>query len=117
MTVSLPLLSPACLLAFAWYLTGCGDTPSPNDRRATSVDEVIAFYRAQGKTVLTFIGFSAAGYEGTAAMLAEARKRGEVVTFVSADMNHERAIEKAKKKGLPTPTDFRGEAHAALTPR
>jgi hypothetical protein len=48
-------------------------------------------------------------------MLA-ARKAGKPVTYIPADMNHTVAREKAQKKGLPEPTDFRGSAHLALTP-
>lgn len=43
--------------------------------------------------------------------LLAAKKAGKKYTFVPADMNHKRAIEKARKKDLPTPTDFRGAAH------
>jgi len=46
-------------------------------------------------------------------MLA-ARRAGKPVTFIPADMNHEIAREKARKKGEAEPTDFRGSAHAAL---
>lgn len=46
-------------------------------------------------------------------MLA-ARRSGKPVTFIPADMNHEIAREKARKKGEPEPTDFRGSAHLAL---
>ena len=46
-------------------------------------------------------------------MLA-ARKAGKPVRFIPADMNHAAAIEKARKKGQPEPTDFRGAAHPAL---
>jgi hypothetical protein len=31
-------------------------------------------------------------------------------------MHHGRAIEKARRKGQPAPTDFRGAAQAALPP-
>lgn len=44
-----------------------------------------------------------------------ARRAGKSVTFIPADMNHRIAVEKARKKGLPEPTDFRGSAHEALT--
>lgn len=43
--------------------------------------------------------------------LAAAKKLGKEVRFFPADMNHQLAIEKAKKKGQPIPTDFRGAAH------
>ena len=48
-------------------------------------------------------------------MLA-ARAARKPVTFISADMNHEIAREKARKRGEPEPTDFRGSAHTALAP-
>lgn len=46
-------------------------------------------------------------------MLA-ARRAGKPVTFIPADMNHEIARERARKRGEAEPTDFRGSAHAAL---
>jgi hypothetical protein len=46
-------------------------------------------------------------------MLA-ARKAGKSVLFIPADMDHRLAREKALKRGLPEPTDFRGSAHLAL---
>ena len=39
-----------------------------------------------------------------------ARNAGKVVRFVPADMNHQRAIEAARRKGAPVPPDFRGAA-------
>ena len=48
-------------------------------------------------------------------MLA-ARQAGRPVTFIPADMNHEIAREKARKRGEAEPTDFRGSAHRALAP-
>jgi len=46
-------------------------------------------------------------------MLA-ARAAGKPVNFISADMNHRIARDKASAKGQPEPGDFRGAAHAAL---
>lgn len=46
-------------------------------------------------------------------MLAARRMRKEV-RFLPADMEHGKAIEAARRKGLPAPTDFRGSAHAAF---
>jgi len=46
-------------------------------------------------------------------MLA-ARNAGKSVLFIPADMDHQLAREKALKRGLPEPTDFRGSAHTAL---
>lgn len=42
--------------------------------------------------------------------LLAARKAGKSVAFFSADMNHQKAREKAAKKGQPEPSDFRGAA-------
>ncbi len=41
-----------------------------------------------------------------------ARLEGRDVRFFPADMNHQRAIERAARKGAAPPTDFRGEAHS-----
>ena len=46
--------------------------------------------------------------------LIAARRAGKRVQFVPADMNHQRALETAERKGLPPPTDFRGAAHPAF---
>ncbi len=48
--------------------------------------------------------------------LLGARAAGKQVEFLPADMNHQLAREKARKKGAPEPTDFRGAAGAALHP-
>lgn len=44
-----------------------------------------------------------------------ARQAGKKVTFIPADMNHSRAVERARRKGLPLPTDFRGAAGRAIS--
>lgn len=46
--------------------------------------------------------------------LLAARQAGLPVRFMPADMDHQRAIDKARKRGQPTPTQFRGAAHEAL---
>jgi hypothetical protein len=43
-----------------------------------------------------------------------ARRAGKTVRFLRADMNHETARAKARKKGAPEPTDFRGAADAVF---
>lgn len=45
-----------------------------------------------------------------------ARALGKPVVFHPADMQHAAAIDKARRKGQPAPTDFRGAAHLALQP-
>jgi hypothetical protein len=42
--------------------------------------------------------------------LMAARRSGKEVRFIPADMNHQKAREKASKKELPVPTDFSGAA-------
>jgi hypothetical protein len=54
------------------------------------------------------------GGEVTRDEMLAARRAGKPVTFVPADMNHAIASEKARKRGAPAPTDFRGAAHGAL---
>jgi hypothetical protein len=43
-----------------------------------------------------------------------AQRRGKVVRFAPADQNHQAARDKARQRGQPEPTDFRGAAHSAL---
>jgi hypothetical protein len=42
--------------------------------------------------------------------LLAAKRSGKEVRFIPADMNHQKAREKAQKKGLPAPTSFGGAA-------
>jgi len=42
--------------------------------------------------------------------LEAAKKLGKKVRFIPMDLDHEIAREKARKEGLPEPSDFRGEA-------
>lgn len=63
----------------------------------------------------TIVAFG--GGEVTRDELIAAKRMGKSVQFVAADMNHATAIEKAKKKNLPAPTDFRGAAHATFGQR
>jgi hypothetical protein len=46
--------------------------------------------------------------------LIAAKRLGKRVAFVAADMNHEIARAKARKRGQPAPTDFRGAAGIAF---
>jgi hypothetical protein len=46
--------------------------------------------------------------------MVAAKRAGKQVRFVPADMNHQKAREKARQKGLPVPTDFRGAAAAVF---
>ncbi len=42
--------------------------------------------------------------------LMAAKRKGKIVRFIPADMNHDKAREKAQKKGLPMPKSFTGAA-------
>lgn len=44
--------------------------------------------------------------------LIAARRAGKETKYIPADMNHKKAVDKARKQGLPMPTDFKGEAFA-----
>jgi hypothetical protein len=44
--------------------------------------------------------------------LLAAKRSGKQIRFFPAEMNHQKAEEAARKKGLPLPTDFRGAAAA-----
>jgi hypothetical protein len=46
--------------------------------------------------------------------LLAAKHSGKEVRFIPADMNHQKALEKAQKKGLPAPTSFDGAAGEAF---
>ena len=43
------------------------------------------------------------------------KKADKKTWFIPAEMNHKRAIEKAQRKGLPIPADFRGALEHVLT--
>lgn len=46
--------------------------------------------------------------------LVAAKRLGKKTRFIPADMNHNIARERARKRGQPVPTDFRGAAGAAF---
>ena len=46
--------------------------------------------------------------------LTAAKELGKDVRFIPADMNHQKAIDTARRKGAPEPTDFRGSAGATF---
>ena len=60
----------------------------------------------ENSDVLIAIGGGAVGRDE----LIAAKRSGKEVRFIPADMNHQKAREKAKKKGLPEPTNFGGAA-------
>ncbi len=42
--------------------------------------------------------------------LIAAKRAGKTIKYIPADMNHQKAIDKARKKGQPIPSDFKGAA-------
>lgn len=46
--------------------------------------------------------------------LTVAKELGKDLRFIPADMNHRKAIDTARRKGTPEPTEFRGSAGAAF---
>jgi hypothetical protein len=43
--------------------------------------------------------------------LIEGRKQGKPIQYFPAELNHERAVRQAKRKGLPVPESFSGAVH------
>lgn len=60
--------------------------------------------------------FAIGGGEIARDELLAAQRAGKPVHFVPADLDHRVARERARQRGQPEPTDFRGAAHAALAP-
>jgi len=83
-----------------------GLVPGSNQLSPTSAAIVAA-----SMSIVATGGGDVTRYEALAA-----RSAGKPVTFIPADMDHEIAKEKARKRGTPEPIDFRGSAHAALAP-
>lgn len=76
---------------------------------ATSLEEIRTFFRTQGKKVLTFMGYSDAGYEDSAAMLAQAAQildrcdPNQTIVNIGATPDGIGAVyEIAKRKGFTT---------------
>lgn len=80
------------------FLKGC-------DRLSPTSDAMV-----ENSDVLIGIG---GGEVGRDELLA-AKHSGKEVRFIPADMNHQKAREKAQKKGLPAPTSFGGAAGEAF---
>ena len=117
------LAAALILVAPADVVRAC-DKPETN--REATPSEVRAFFEAQGKTVLTFVGYSGAGYEDEAALLRHAAGVLDVYapsrTIVNIGTTVDgigRVYELAKQRGFATSgivsTQAR-ESKAALSP-
>jgi hypothetical protein len=62
---------PVCLFFLAFSVVALAQHPAIKSGTAS---EIKAFFRATGKTVVTFVGYSGAGYEDERAMLAAAER-------------------------------------------
>jgi hypothetical protein len=58
----------------AWILPLAAAEPQPRRIEAESAEAVQEFFAGRGKTVVTFLGYSGAGYEDPEAMLAAAKE-------------------------------------------
>ena len=114
----------AVVLSASTEVTWACDTPRVT-MEATSSD-VRAFFKSQGKVVLTFLGYSGAGYEDEAALLAHAAKVMEQyspsTTIVNIGVTPDgigRVYELARQRGFQTSgivsTQAR-ESHASVSP-
>lgn len=76
-------LLTAALLACSLHAVACSGAPAAREATAAEIAE---FVKSESKTVLTFAGYSGAGYENPAAVLAHARdalaRRVDVVFYV-----------------------------------
>ena len=93
-------------LLFAPIAQSC-DQP-PTTREAT-LEEIRSFFKGKGMKVLTFLGYSAAGYENKAAMLEQATRvldefdpRATIVNIGATPEGVGAVYETAKRKGFQT---------------
>lgn len=93
---------------------------------AASIDEIVAYFHGTGKHVLTFIGYSGAGYEDTPALLARAEtvlgeyRPDDVIVNIGATADGIGAVYAlARRKGFATTGIVSSQAKAegvALSP-
>lgn len=101
----LPLSSCVDRVFFVMDSSWGGKVPGTSQLSPTSATIV-----ASSDAVVAIGGGDVARDEALAA-----RQAGKSVLFIPADMNHQIAREKARKAGKPSPTDFRGSLHQALS--
>jgi hypothetical protein len=101
---SVPLSPCVDVVLFVKDATWGGVLPGTGQLSATSTAMV------EASDVLVAIG----GGEAARDELIAAKRWGKPVEFIPADMNHQIARDKARKKGQPPPTDFRGAASSSF---
>lgn len=102
---AVPLSPDAQTVFFVADPTWGGRLPGEGDRLSPTSAAIVAI----SSEIVAIGGGAVARDEALAA-----RRLGKPVSFFPADMAHAPAREKARRAGRPAPTDFRGEAHAAL---
>jgi hypothetical protein len=101
-TVFVPLL----LCVFAWSGIACGQTAAV---KSVTIEDIRAFFKGKQKTVLTFVGYSGAGYEDESSMRKEAERvlsefdPAKTIVNIGATPDGIGAVyEPAKRKGFLT---------------
>ena len=94
------------LYVFAWSATVFGQTPVA---KISTLDDISAFFKGKQKMVLTFVGYSGAGYEDEASMRKQANRilsefdPAKTIVNIGATPDGIGAIyELAKRKGFLT---------------
>src|SRR5215510_10587994 len=100
------VFGPLLVWVFAWSVSALGQATAA---KSATAEDIKAFFKGKQKTVLTFVGYSGAGYEDEVAMRKEAeRVLGEydpAKTIVNIGATPEgigAVYELAKRKGFLT---------------
>jgi hypothetical protein len=100
------VLALLLLCMFVWSAETLAQTAMV---KRTNLEDIKAFFKSQQKTVLTFVGYSGAGYEDAAKMRKEAERvlsefdPAKTIVNIGATPDGVGAIyEIAKRKGFPT---------------
>jgi hypothetical protein len=98
------VFEPLLLWAFAWSVTAFAQTA-----KSTATEDIKAFFKGKQKTVLTFVGYSGAGYEDEVSMRKEAERilsefdPAKTIVNIGATPDGIGAVyELAKRKGFLT---------------
>ena len=127
MSIQAPILYPAVLIMCCLAVTPAAASACDGqlDIREATLASIKIFIQRQQKTVLTFAGYSGAGYQYPGAMMEQASRFLDAQDPLKTVINigakaegigavYEIAREKAKSKGRTAPASFQGAAHGAL---
>jgi hypothetical protein len=100
------VLAPLLLWTFAWSAAAFGQTAAV---KSATIEDIRAFFKSSQKTVLTFVGYSGAGYQDEASMRKQAERilgeydPAKTIVNIGATPEGIGAIyEIAKRKGFVT---------------